>query len=107
MNGVSGATISPGVGMGGLTIAPSPSPSYGPGTTTYGPTTTFGPTFTYNPAIGSIMDLKFSSNFDGLVPANSYTWDFPLSVKAVVVPEPATLSLILVPLALMRRRRRA
>ncbi len=71
----------------------SPTP-YGPGTTTYGPTTTLGGTFLYNPANASLLVLTFTSNFDGLSGPNSYTWDFPLSVQLVTVPEPASLALL-------------
>ena len=82
----------------------SPFP-YGPGTTTYGPTTTLGSTFTYNPATASLLTLSFSSNFDGLGGANVYTWDFPVSVKAVIVPEPASWGMLAFGALLLLSRR--
>lgn len=97
-----------GVAMtGAYTLANSPSPLYGPGTTTYGPTTTFGSFFTYSPAAASLLELKFTSNFDGLVPANSYTWDFPLTVQVNVVPEPVCFGLLAGCFLLLARRPRA
>lgn len=71
----------------------NPTP-YGPGVTFYGPTTTFGGVFSYTPTAASQLVLTFSSNFDGLIPANSYTWDFPASVQLTVVPEPASYVLL-------------
>jgi hypothetical protein len=69
----------------------SPTP-YGPGTTNYGPTTTLGALFSYDPTNSSMLELTFTSTFDGLIPANTYLWDFPASVQ--VVPEPTSLAIL-------------
>ena len=66
---------------------------YGPGVTTYGPSTTLGGSFLYNPANASQLVLTFTSNFDGLVGPNVYTWDFPVSVQFSAVPEPASYAM--------------
>lgn len=81
-----------GVGVGSASAGMGP---FGPGLgQTYGPTTNFGTPFTYSPAGANTLRLDFTSPFFVTGSASQFVWDFPISVKFSVVPEPTSVGLV-------------